>query len=388
MKQVYLDYSATTPVRKEVLEEMMPFFSEFFGNPSSAYTYGYKTREAINLARYRLANLLGANNCEVFFTSSGTEANNWALSGVCEAFNGKGNHIITTKIEHPAILNHCGFLESQGYKVTYLDVQADGIVDPEVLEDAITGDTILISIMFINNEIGTIQPIKELCQIARKHKILFHTDAVQALGSTPIDVKDLDVDMMSVSAHKIYGPKGIGALYIKQGVEIANLLHGGGQEGRKRPGTENLTGIVGFGKAAEIAKDNLSMQIAKITELREYFIDKVMSEIDDVYLNGNRQLRHPGNANLRFDYIEGESILTLLDMKGISVSTGSACASGESTPSHVLTALNIPIELIHSSLRFTIGAFTTKEDLDYVVEELKIIVKKLRSISAVSAKTF
>ena len=387
MRQVYLDYSATTPVRKEVLEEMLPFFSEHFGNPSSAYARGYKTREAIERARHRLAGFLGANHNEIFFTSSGTEANNWALSGVCAMFKEKGNHIITTKIEHPAILNHCNFLESQGYKVTYLDVQADGIVDPKTLEAAITKDTVLISVMFINNEIGTIQPIKELCQIAHKHEILFHTDAVQALGSTPIDVKELDVDLLSMSAHKIYGPKGIGALYIKQGVEIANLMFGGGQESRKRPGTENLTGIVGFGKAAEIAKNNLTAQIAKITELREYFIDKVMSEINEVYLNGHRQFRHPGNANLRFDYIEGESILVLLDMKGISVSTGSACASGESTPSHVLTALNIPIELIHSSLRFTIGAFTTKEDLDYVIDELKIIVEKLRSISSVSAKT-
>ena len=383
MKQVYLDYSATTPVRKEVVSEMIPFFSEYFGNPSSAYKQGYISKEALCTARNRLASLIGANDNEVFFTSSGTEANNWALSGVCDVLKCKGNHIITTKIEHPAILRHCEFLESQGYKVTYMDVKADGIVDPKSLEDAITKDTILISVMFINNEIGTIQPIKELCQIAKKHKILFHTDAVQALGSTPIDVKELDVDMMSVSAHKIYGPKGVGALYIKKGIEIANFMHGGGQESRKRPGTENLTGIVGFGKAAEIAQNNLTAQIARITELREYFINRVMSEIEDVHLNGNRQLRHPGNANLRFEYIEGESVLMMLDMKGISVSTGSACASGESTPSHVLTALNVPIELIHSSLRFTIGAFTTKDDLDYVIEELKVIVNKLRSISPV-----
>jgi len=386
MKQVYLDYSATTPVRKEVVDEMIPFFSEHFGNPSSAYEQGYKTRRAIDVARNRLASLIGANDKEIFFTSSGTEANNWALSGVCETLKGKGNHIITSRIEHPAILKQCEFLERQGYKITYLDVRDDGIVDPKALEAAITNNTILISIMFINNEIGTIQPIKELCKIARKHKILFHTDAVQALGSTPIDIKELDVDMMSMSAHKIYGPKGVGALYIKQGVRVANFMHGGAQENRKRPGTENLTGIVGFGKAAEMAKDNLIEQITRITELREYFVDKVTSEIDEVYLNGNRQLRHPGNANLRFDYIEGEAILVLLDMKGVSVSTGSACASGELAPSHVLSALNLPLEQIHSSLRFTIGAFTTKEDLDYVISELKIIVEKLRSISPLSAK--
>ncbi|MCL2437170.1 MAG: cysteine desulfurase NifS [Clostridiales bacterium] len=384
MKQVYLDYSATTPVKKEVLEEMIPFFSENFGNPSSAYTIGYKSRGAVDLARQRVASLVGAKEKEIFFTSSGTEANNWAIFGVCDAMKDKGNHIITTKIEHPAVLNHCEFLEKRGYKVTYLDVQKDGIVDPKALEDAITKDVILISIMLINNEIGTIQPLKELCQIAKKHNILFHTDAVQALGNIPLDVKELGIDLMSISAHKIYGPKGVGALYIKDGVKISNFMHGGSQEHAKRAGTENLTGIVGFGKAAEIAKEHLMEHIDRLTELRDYFIDRVMLKIPNVALNGHRSLRHPGNANLRFDYIEGESMLLFLDVKGISVSTGSACASEETTPSHVLTALQIPIEQIHSSVRFTLGDFTTMEDLDYTIEELAVIVEKLRQISPIS----
>ena len=384
MRQVYLDYSATTPVKKEVLEEMIPFFSENFGNPSSAYTPGHKSREAINRARQRVASLVGASDKEIFFTSSGTEANNWAIFGVCDAMKEKGNHIITTKIEHPAILNHCKFLEDRGYKVTYLDVQNDGIVAPEALEGAITEDTILISIMFVNNEIGTIQPIKELCQIAEKNNILFHTDAVQALGNIPLDVKELDIDLMSISAHKIYGPKGTGALYIKEGVEISNFMHGGSQESKKRAGTENLTGILGFGKAAEIAKNNLEEHIDKLTELREYFIDQVMLKIPDVTLNGHRKLRHPGNANLRFDYLEGEAMLLYLNHKGICASAGSACSSDEAVPSHVLTALNVPVEHIHSSLRFTLGDFTTKEDLDYAVEELAVIIGKLRNVSCIS----
>jgi cysteine desulfurase len=295
------------------------------------------------------------------------------------------SEFIVSSIEHPCVLNSAKYMQSLGFKVIYLPVDKYGKVDMNVLKNTLSEKTLLVSVMAANNEIGVIQNIKEISALAKSAGAWMHTDAVQALGKIPVNVDDMGADYLTLSAHKIYGPKGIGALYIKQGVTVANLLHGGGQESRKRPGTENVTGIIGFGKAAEIAKDNLDAQIVRITGLREYFIDKVMSEIDDVHLNGHRQLRHPGNANLRFDYIEGESILVLLDMKGISVSTGSACASGELAPSHVLAALNVPIELIHSSLRFTIGAFTTKEDLDYVINELKIIVKKLRGISSVSA---
>jgi len=384
MKQVYLDYSATTPVKKEVLDEMLPFFTERFGNPSSLYTLGQSSKEAIKTVRNRVASLIGAAPGEIYFTSSGTEADNWALLGVADALAEKGNHVITTAIEHHAIIHTSDFLKKRGYKITYLGVDSDGIVDPKDLEAAITKDTVLISAMLVNNEIGTIQPVKELCEIAKKHNILFHTDAVQALGNVPIDVKDLCVDLMSISAHKIYGPKGIGALYIKDGLEISNFMHGGGQETKKRAGTENLTGIVGFGKAAEIANESLNEHIKRVTELREYFIDRIMTDLPDVHLNGDRKKRHPGNANIRFDYAEGESMLLSLDMKGICVSTGSACASASSEPSHVLSAIKVPTEHIHSSLRFTIGDFTKREDIDYTIEELIAIVRKLRSVSPVS----
>ena len=384
MKKVYLDYSATTPVKKEVLQEMLPYFSEDFGNPSSLYALGQDSKNAVEQARERIAALINADKSEIFFTSSGTEADNWAVFGVADAMDAKGRHIITTKIEHHAMLHSCEFLEKHGYKVTYLDVGNDGIVDPVSLENAITDGTVLISVMFMNNEVGSLQPIKQLCEIARKYKIAFHTDAVQALGNTAIDVKDLGVDLMSVSAHKIYGPKGIGALYIKKGAKISNFMHGGAQEGKRRAGTENLAGIVGFGKAAEIAKNNLGVHIKQVTGQRNYFIDQVLSKIPDVILNGNRELRHPGNANFTFKYIEGEALLLHLDMRGISVSTGSACSSASLVPSHVLSAMNIPVELIHGSLRFTVGDFTTKDDLDYVVEELAGIVARLREISSVS----
>jgi len=384
MKQVYLDYSATTPVKKEVLDEMLPFFSEDFGNPSSLHTKGQTSKEALQKARKRVADLIGARESEIFFTSSGTEADNWAVFGAADAMKTKGAHIITTKIEHHAMLHSCKFMEKHGCKVTYLDVEPNGLVDPKKLEAAIRDDTILISVMFVNNEIGTIQPIKELCAIAKKHNILFHTDAVQALGNVPIDVKDLNIDLMSISAHKIYGPKGIGALYIKKGAKISNFMHGGAQENKKRAGTENLTGIVGFGKAAELAKAGIEEHIKRNTELRDYFIDQVFAKIPDVTLNGDRKMRHPGNANFTFNYIEGEAMLLHLDMKGIAASTGSACSSASLEPSHVLAALNMPLEYIHGSLRFTIGDFTTKEDLDYTVTELAAIVAELRNISSVS----
>ncbi len=386
MRQVYLDYSATTPVKKEVLDAMLPYFSELYGNPSSLYSIASESKEALVKARTQVAELIGAQEKEIFFTSCGTEADNWAVMGTADALKDKGNHIITTKIEHHAMLHSCEFLEKHGYDVTYLNVDEGGRVNPADLEAAITDKTILISVMFANNEVGTIEPIKELAKIAKKHKVLFHTDAVQALGNVEIDVKDLGVDMMSMSAHKIYGPKGIGALYIRKGLRISNYLHGGAQENKRRAGTENLAGIVGFGKAAELARVNLAEHIRHSSELRDYLIRQVQENIDHVYVNGTMEHRHPGNANLTFEFIEGEAMLLYLDMSGIAVSTGSACSSASLTPSHVLDALGIPVERIHGTLRFTVGDMTTKEDIDYVVDTLKKVVSKLREISSVSSE--
>ena len=386
MRQVYLDYSATTPVKEEVLHEMIPYFTEKFGNPSSLYTMGLESKEAVDKARQQVAHLINAEPREIYFTGWGSEADNWAVFGVANALKDKGNHIITTRIEHHALLHSCQFLEKNGYEVTYLDVEPDGTVKPETLEAAITDKTILISIMYVNNEVGTVEPIKELAQIAKKHKILFHTDAVQALANVPIDVKDLGIDLMSVSAHKIYGPKGIGALYMRKGLRISNYIHGGGQEMGRRAGTENMAGIVGFGKAAEVAEANFDEHIRHCKEVRDYLIEKVSKEIPDTFVNGTMEHRHPGNANITFKYIEGESILLLLDYKGISVSTGSACSSKSLEPSHVLSALDVPVEMIHGTVRFTVGDFTTKDDIDYVVENLKEIVTKLRELSPVNSE--
>ncbi len=385
-RRVYLDYSATTPVKEEVLQEMIPWFSQNFGNPSSIYTIGQESKEAITIARKRVASLIGASESEIFFTSSGTEADNWALFGIADSMKSKGNHIITTKIEHHAVLHSGEFLEKHGCEVTYLDVEPTGLVNLENLKNAITDKTILISIMMVNNEIGTIEPIREIVSIAKEKGILVHTDAVQALGNVPINVKELGVDLMSISGHKIYGPKGIGALYIKKGIKISNYMHGGGQENKKRAGTENLAGIVGFGKAAELAEKNLYEHIERNTMLRDYFKEQVLKNIPEVDINGTMEHRHPGNLNLAFNYIEGEGILLLLDMAGIYVSTGSACNSASLTPSHVLSAIGIPVERIHGSIRFTIGDFTTKEDLDYVIKVLTEVVSKLRNISSVNEK--
>lgn len=384
MRKVYLDYSATTPVKKEVLETMLPYFSEEFGNPSSLYETGAEVKKALGKARKQVAELINADEKEIFFTSGGTESDNWAILGVADTKKAKGKHIITTKVEHHAVLHTCEFLEKHGYEITYLDIDSNGFVRPEDLEKAIREDTILVSVMLVNNEIGTIQPVKELVKVAKAHGVLFHTDAVQALGNCPIDVKDLGVDMLSASAHKIYGPKGVGALYIKKGLNIGSSQHGGAQENKKRAGTENTPGIVGFGKAAEIAKKNLKEHIDRTTKLRNYLIDRVLTEIEDTFLNGDREKRHPGNANLTFEYIEGEAMLLMLDMQGISVSTGSACSSASLTPSHVLSALGIPVEKIHGTLRMTVGDFTTKEDIDYTVDILKTVVKRLREVSSVS----
>ncbi len=384
MRQVYLDYSATTPVKDEVLSAMLPYFTKQFGNPSSLYTIGLESKEAVENARGSVAALIGASPQEIYFTGCGSEADNWAVFGTADKLKEKGNHIITTKIEHHAMLHSCQFLEKHGFEVTYLDVEPDGTVKPETLEAAITDKTILISIMMVNNEVGTIEPIAELAAVAKKHGILFHTDAVQALANVEIDVKALGVDMMSLSAHKIYGPKGIGALYIRKGLRISNYLHGGGQENGRRAGTENLAGIVGFGKAAELAKAQLSEHIAHCRSVRDYLVKRIIDEIPDTFVNGSMEHRHPGNANITFKFIEGESILLMLDYKGIAVSTGSACSSKSLEPSHVLTAMGVPVEMVHGTVRFTVGDFTTKEDIDYVVESLKEIVEKLRMLSPVN----
>ena len=386
MRNVYLDYSATTPVKEEVLKEMIPYFTEKFGNPSSLYDKGLESKAAVGHAREQLASLINADPKEIYFTAGGTEADNWAVFGVADKLKDKGNHIITTKIEHHAMLHSCQFLEKHGYEVTYLGIDKDGRISLEELEKAITDKTILISIMMVNNEIGTVQPIKEIGKIAKAHKIIFHTDAVQALGNVPIDVKDMGIDLMSMSSHKIYGPKGEGALFMRKGLRISNYIHGGAQENSKRAGTENLTGIVGFGKAAELAKINFESHVKHCSELRNYLVDRILKEIPDTQLNGTMEGRHPGNANITFKFIEGESILLLLNQFGISVSTGSACSSTSLEPSHVLVALGVPVEMIHGTVRFTVGDFTTKEDIDYVVDNLKTIVEKLRALSPINAQ--
>jgi cysteine desulfurase len=383
MRQVYLDYSATTPVKKEVLEEMLPYFSEKFGNPSSLYGIGLNAKSDLNQARAKVAKLIGADEREIYFTSCGTEADNWAVIGTARAKKAKGNHIITSKIEHHALMHTCEYLEKEGFEVTYLDVDSKGRISLEDLENVITEKTILISIMFANNEIGTIQPVKEISEIAKKHGIWFHTDAVQALGNVPINVKELGMDMMSMSAHKIYGPKGVGALYIKKGIVIPSYMNGGAQENKRRAGTENVAGIVGFAKAAELAEANLEEHVKRISELRDYFTEQIMEKIPEVEINGSMEYRLPGNINFIFNYIEGESLLLLMDSKGICASTGSACSSASLTPSHVLKALKLPYEKIHSSIRFTVGDFTTREDLDYAVEEIVKIVERLRAISPI-----
>lgn len=384
MRQVYLDYSATTPVKEDVVKEMLPYYTKFYGNPSSLYDMGLEAKAGIDKARERVAKLINADSREIFFTSCGTEADNWVLEGASDALRRKGNHIITSRIEHHAILHTCEYLEKHGFEVTYLDVDSDGFVHPETLEKAIRPETVLISIMMVNNEIGTIQPIKELAAVAKKHGVLFHTDAVQGLGNVPIDVKDLGVDFLSMSAHKIYGPKGIGALYMRRGIRISTFMHGGAQESKKRAGTENTAGIVGFGKAAEMAMEGLSEHIRHSTDLRNYFWEKIESSISGVQLNGPKDKRHPGNLNISFDYIEGEAILLLLNGNGISVSTGSACSSKSLAPSHVLDAIGVSITKMNGTIRFTVGDFTTREDIDYVVDVLIKVVERLRELSPVN----
>ncbi len=380
-KFLYLDNAATTKTAPEVLEAMLPYFTEKFGNPSSVYTFAAGNKEVVDVQRDRIAATLGAKSNEIYFTAGGSEADNWALKATAEAYRDKGNHIITTKIEHHAILHTAQYLEKNGYEVTYLDVDEDGKVRLEDLKKAIRPETILISVMFANNEIGTIEPIKEIGQIAHEHGILFHTDAVQAYGQLPINVDECHIDMLSASGHKLNGPKGIGFLYIRKGVKIRSFIHGGAQERKRRAGTENVPGIVGIGTAAKRAADTREERTASEVEVRDYLIDRVLKEIPYSRLNGHRTDRLPNNANFSFQFIEGESLLIMLDGKGICASSGSACTSGSLDPSHVLLAIGLPHEIAHGSLRLTINEEITKEDIDYVVENLKAIIERLRNMS-------
>ena len=380
-KMIYLDNAATTKTAPEVVEAMLPYFTEFYGNASSVYGFAGNSKEAMANARETIAAALGAKSNEIYFTGGGSEADNWALKATAEAYKAKGNHIITTKIEHHAILHTCEWLEKNGYEVTYLDVDENGVVKLEELKKAIRPETILISIMFANNEIGTIEPIKEIGAIAKEHGVLFHTDAVQAFGQVPINVDELNIDMLSSSGHKLNGPKGIGFLYIRKGIKMRSFVHGGGQERKRRAGTENIPAIVGYGAAVERAMRTMKERTDKEIELRDYLIDRVLKEVPYTRLNGHRTDRLPNNANFSFQFIEGESLLIMLDMEGICGSSGSACTSGSLDPSHVLLAIGLPHEIAHGSLRLTLSDETTKEDIDYVVEKVKEIVARLRDMS-------
>jgi len=380
-RRVYVDNSATTPVHPQVLEEMLPYFTERFGNPSSIHSFGREGKQAMDRARDRVAKSLGAGSGEIYFTGSGTEADNWALKGTAYANRDRGNHIITSKVEHHAVLHACKYLERYGFDVTYLDVDEYGMVNPEDLKKAIKDSTILISIMFANNEIGTIQPVEEIGKIAKGKGIYFHTDAVQAMGNIAIDVERLNIDLLSISAHKIRGPKGVGALYIKKGVKIDNLVHGGAQERKKRSGTENIASVVGLGRAAQLASDNLEGHVRKMTLLRDRLIDGIRERIEHVRLNGHPTQRLPNNINFSFDFIEGEALLLSLDMVGIAASSGSACTSGSLDPSHVLLATGLCHETAHGSLRISLGDINTGEDIDYILEQLPPIVERLRKLS-------
>ena len=386
MKRVYLDYAATSPVKDEVLKEMLPYFTNIFGNPSSVYSYARESKKAIDNARDIVAATINAKAKEIYFTGSGSEADNWAIKGVASALKNKGKHIITSKIEHHAVLHTCEYLEKEGFEVTYLDVDENGFVNLDDLENSIRKDTVLISIMYANNEIGTILPIKQIVEIAKRKGVLVHTDAVQAYGNISIDVIDLGVDLLSLSAHKIYGPKGVGALYIKRGTKINSLIYGGAQEMKKRAGTENIAGIIGFAKAAELAIENIEEHATKLKKLRDKLIEEITKTIPHVRLNGDRVKRLPGNVNICFEYIEGEALLLSLDLVGIAASSGSACTSGSLDPSHVLMAIGLTHEIAHGSLRLSIGDFNTEEDIDYVLKELPPIVQRLRDMSPLYEK--
>ncbi|MCI9446372.1 MAG: cysteine desulfurase NifS [Lachnospiraceae bacterium] len=380
-KMIYLDNAATTRTAPEVVEAMLPYFSELYGNASTVYEFGAKSKEAVSKARETIAHAIGAKDNEIYFTAGGSESDNWALKATAEAYKDKGRHIITSKIEHHAILHTCEWLEKNGFEVTYLDVDEFGVVKLEELKKAIRPDTILISIMFANNEIGTVEPVAEIGRIAKEHGVLFHTDAVQAFGQMPIDVDELNIDMLSSSGHKLNGPKGIGFLYIRKGVKIRSFVHGGAQERKRRAGTENVPGIVGFGKAAELALATMEERTKRERKLRDHLMERVLREIPFSRINGDRANRLPNNVNICFQFVEGESLLIMLDMKGICGSSGSACTSGSLDPSHVLLAIGLPHEIAHGSLRLTLGADTTLEDIDYTVDAIKEIVTQLREMS-------
>ena len=375
----YFDHAATTAVHEAVLKEMLPYFSIEYGNASSMYSISRSAKKALEYARTRVAKAINAENKEIFFTSGGSESDNLAIKGIAYANKNKGNHIITTKIEHHAVLETCETLEKEGFEVTYLDVDENGFINLGQLQNAIKDSTILISIMFANNEIGTIQPIKEIGEIARERDIIFHTDCVQAMGNVLIDVKDMKIDALSMSGHKLYGPKGVGVLYVRDGVEFQKLQNGGHQEKNKRAGTENIAGIVGMGKAIEIAYLNFEKNTNQMKELRDYFLKQVEDRIPNIKLNGDREKRLPGNCNISFENIDGEELLFKLDEKGICASAGSACSTGEPQPSHVLTAIGLPAKFLNGSIRLTFGIDNAREDVDYLIKELEQIVKELRN---------
>lgn len=383
MKEIYLDHSATTYTDPIVLQEMLPYFTEVFGNASSQHKAGRESLKAVDVARERIAKAIGCLPSEVYFTSGGSESDNWAIKGMAEMHKDKGNHIITTKIEHPAVIQTCKALEKQGFEVTYLDVDSEGIISTKQLEDAITERTILISVMFANNEMGAIQPIAEIGEIAKKHKIAFHTDAVQAVGNVPIDVKAMNIDMLSMSGHKFYGPKGVGVLYKRNGLRIGKFMDGGEQERNMRAGTINTPAIVGMGKAIELAVEGMQANNEHIAKLRDYFVSQVLEKIPHIYFNGPKDMskRLANNASFSFEYVEGESILMRLDMQGIRVSSGSACSSGSLEPSYVMLSIGVPIEIAHGTIRFSFGKSNTMEQTQYVIDQLVSIIDNLRDMS-------
>lgn len=380
-KRIYVDHSATTPLKREVLDAMLPYLTESFGNASTVYAEGREAKKAINLARGQVAKAIGAQDKEIFFTGSGTEADNWAIRGAALANRAKGNHIITSAVEHHAVLHTCMALEKEGFEVTYLPVDEYGMVSPDDVKNAITDKTVLVTIMTANNEIGTVMPVKEIGAITKAAGVIFHTDAVQAIGMMDIDVNEMNVDLLSLTGHKFYGPKGSGALYVRQGTKISSLITGGGQERNRRAGTENVAAIVGLGKAIELATADIKSHTEKLAAMRDRFIDRVLAEIPYTRLNGHRTERMASNANISFEFIEGESLLLMLDMKGISASSGSACTSGSLDPSHVLLAIGLKHEIAHGSLRVTFGESNTVKDADRIVDELKVIVARLREMS-------
>ncbi len=386
-REVYMDNAATTQIKSEVIDVMVPCLKEEYGNPSSIYKIGRNSKRLLEESREKVARAIGALPKEIYFTSGGSESDNWAIKGIAEAHKNKGNHIITTKMEHHAVLHPCEYLEKNGFEVTYLDVDEYGVVKLDQLKEAIKKETILVTIIFANNEVGTIQPIKEIGEITRANNVLFHTDAVQAIGNIEIDVEELNIDLLSMSAHKIYGPKGTGALFIKKGVKITPLIHGGAQEKRRRAGTENIPSIVGFAKAIEIATADIEAHSKKLIKLRDKLMNDIRDNIDYVKLNGHPEKRLPGNVNFSFEFIEGESLLLSLDMVGISASSGSACTSGSLDPSHVLLCMGLPHEIAHGSLRLSLGDFNTEEEIDYVVKSLVPIVDRLREMSPLYEKT-